>query len=566
MGVEGLKNFFSRNKDYKGAFVKKIPKNVDSLFVDCNGIFHGAASKVYFPPDPKDDEAKALEKLRERKKLLKRSKKNLQKLHISLILEKFSSILEEVKPKKNLILAVDGIANTAKLNQQKPRRFKKAKESTDPTIVFDTNAITPGTEFMIALDKEIEKWLEKGDFFKPKNIIYSSHLSPGEGEHKIFEYIRKGDLDTKGTNIILGDDNDLIILSMVSGLKNFYMKPEGNSDLIHVDCLREKIENLMFFPGAEPSLLIKDFSVLVTLVGNDFLHKFPNIGRLNETLPFLVLIYSKFLKKHLTDDKNKILWHNYLEFLTHYNDYKISKGRGQKYIEIITKGAYKKNYEELENNLFLVNKNGKRVNEVYNRDLHEIKFDENNFSKEWYKKQFNEEILQYNGKRVKNYNKDDIVLMCINYLQMIQWVQYYYTEGFNYVSNLKFYHYLYNPLMSSVISVLKLLIKDKKIQVLDKVKRINDNIDITVIHQLMTVLPLASIDLIPEKFKKIYKKELKEINPTDFSVSMEATSKEHQGLPIIPPPNMNLVDTALREKTFIIPEELKEKKDKIYKY
>ena len=66
--------------------------------------------------------------------------------------------------------------------------------------------------------------------------------------------------------------------------------------------------------------------------------------------------------------------------------------------------------------------------------------------------------------------------------------------------------------MSSVISVLKLLIKDKKLQVLNKVKRINDNIDITVIHQLMTVLPLASIDLIPEKFKKIYKKELKEIN------------------------------------------------------
>ena len=30
----------------------------------------------------------------------------------------------------------------------------------------------------------------------------------------------------EGTNIILGDDNDLIILSMVSGLKNFYMKPE----------------------------------------------------------------------------------------------------------------------------------------------------------------------------------------------------------------------------------------------------------------------------------------------------------------------------------------------------
>lgn len=565
MGVEGLKGFFARNKDFKNAFVKNIPKDVSSLYIDCNSTFHGAAAKVYQLPSSNDDESTAKEKLKNRKKLMKRSRKNLEKLHIKTIIEKFESFLEEFKPAKNLILAVDGIANAAKLNQQKPRRFKKSVETVDPTVIIDTNCITPGTEFMIKLDKEIEKWLSNSTCHMPENVIYSSHLSPGEGEHKIFHYIRKGDLDTSGVNIILGIDNDLIILSMVSELKNFYMKPEDNSTPIFVDKLKEIIENLMEFERCDKSLLIKDFSVIMTLAGNDFLHKFPNVGKLNELISFLFLVYSKFLKKHLSDKNNKILWRNYMDFLIFYNDYKNSQGRGQKYIEILKKGVYKKNYPELEESILVTDKDGKRVNQVYNREIHQLKFDENLFSKLWYKKQFNPEIIQYNLKITDEYTKSDIVNMCINYLQTVQWVHYYYTEGFEFVSNLHFYHYLYNPLMSSVISVLKLLIKENKTGVLDKVKRNIDKIDITAVHQLMAVLPITSIDLIPEQFQKIYKKELKVINPIDFKISMEATYKDHQGLPILPKTNMNLIDTSLREKNFKLPEELQEKEDSIYK-
>jgi 5'-3' exonuclease len=115
--------------------------------------------------------------------------------------------------------------------------------------------------------------------------------------------------------------------------------------------------------------------------------------------------------------------------------------------------------------------------------------------------------------------------------------------------------------MSSVITVLKLLIKEKKTGVLDKVNRKRDNIEITSVHQLMSVLPKDSLNLIPEEFRKIYLKELKILNPEKFEISYEGTSKKHEGLEILPLINIRHVDTALKEKDFKLPKNLKEKED-----
>lgn len=117
-----------------------------------------------------------------------------------------------VQPSKVLYLAVDGVAPRAKMNQQRSRRFRSAKEMevTESEILarnkggklpeagkrFDSNCITPGTDFMLKLSLTLQKWVEfkmKTDpFWKDgADVIVSGPDVPGEGEHKVMDFIRE---------------------------------------------------------------------------------------------------------------------------------------------------------------------------------------------------------------------------------------------------------------------------------------------------------------------------------------------------------------------------------------
>ena len=93
----------------------------------------------------------------------------------------------------------------------------KIKQQIDDSISskhkWTTASITPGTVFMKTLNDEIYKEFTKESNFT-KKIIISASDQPGEGEHKLFQYIRNNNFHKDETTIIYGLDADLIMLAL----------------------------------------------------------------------------------------------------------------------------------------------------------------------------------------------------------------------------------------------------------------------------------------------------------------------------------------------------------------
>lgn len=229
-------------------------------------------------------------------------------------------ISEIVKPKVSVYMAIDGVAPRAKLNQQRSRRFRSAKDMAEATKdmpkemdesgnakkpnVFDSNCITPGTEFMARVSETIKyfirKKLKEDPNWRNLKIIFSGHEIPGEGEHKIMEHIRmmrnQPAYQPNTRHCIYGQDADLIMLGLVTHEPHFTIlrevvdftggfanknalkqvkkfTKESDFQLLHLSVLREylKIELCNDFPGIDLERTIDDFVFMTFLVGNDFL-------------------------------------------------------------------------------------------------------------------------------------------------------------------------------------------------------------------------------------------------------------------------------------------------------
>jgi 5'-3' exoribonuclease 1 len=275
-----------------------------------------------------------------------------------------------VKPDKVLYLAVDGVAPRAKMNQQRSRRFRSAKEAevtaaeilardgmVDTSNRFDSNCITPGTDFMLKLSLALQKWVDykmKTDpFWQTQGanvVIVSGPDVPGEGEHKVMDYIReerfkfeRGDESTPyrpgDTHVLYGLDADLIMLGLVTHEASFNLLREKMSvvmagrgrnkhrkkkDMMEYDAndfevlelrsLRQLLA-IQFRKFAEElqddyslERIIDDFVFMCMLVGNDFLSMVPHLEIDNGAISLMMSNYIDLLPTwggYLTD-KEKI--------------------------------------------------------------------------------------------------------------------------------------------------------------------------------------------------------------------------------------------------------------------
>ncbi|KAI0525726.1 exoribonuclease 1 [Xylaria bambusicola] len=247
----------------------------------------------------------------------------------------------KIKPKKLFFMAIDGVAPRAKMNQQRARRFRTALDAEqarekairegqelpkeDP---FDSNCITPGTEFMAKLTRQLKYFINKkiseDSDWQGCDIVLSGHEVPGEGEHKIMEYIRNAkaqpDYHPNVRHCLYGLDADLIMLGLLSHDPHFCLLREEvtfgrasktkskelehqNFYLLHLCIVREYLElefQELKKDGAlkmpfDMERIIDDFILMAFFVGNDFLPNLPYLHINEGALATMFRIYKQVL-------------------------------------------------------------------------------------------------------------------------------------------------------------------------------------------------------------------------------------------------------------------------------
>ncbi|EXJ60448.1 alkaline phosphatase D [Cladophialophora yegresii CBS 114405] len=315
----GVPKFFRWMSERYPAISQLIAENripeFDCLYLDMNGIIHNCTHKDSDSPSFRMTE---------------------DKMFIA-IFNYIEHLFGKIKPKKLFFMAIDGVAPRAKMNQQRSRRFRTAldaEKARDKAIKeglelpkeepFDSNCITPGTEFMAKLTKQLKYFISKKVSedveWQGVEVVLSGHEVPGEGEHKIMEYIRQAKAqpgyDPNVRHCLYGLDADLIMLGLLSHDPHFCLLREevtfGRSSqkkskelehqnfyLMHLCVVREYLELEFQDLQQEGALdfeydmerIIDDFILMAFFVGNDFLPNLPNL-HINEGA--LALMFQKY--------------------------------------------------------------------------------------------------------------------------------------------------------------------------------------------------------------------------------------------------------------------------------
>ncbi|KAM4694931.1 5'-3' exoribonuclease 2 isoform 2-T2 [Discoglossus pictus] len=325
----------------------------DNLYLDMNGIIHPCTHPEDKPAPKNEDEM------------------------MVAIFEYMDRLFNIVRPRRLLYMAIDGVAPRAKMNQQRSRRFRASKEGVELTdeksrireeVIsrggylpseevkerFDSNCITPGTEFMDNLAKCLRYYiadrLNNDPGWKNLTVILSDASAPGEGEHKIMDYIRRQRAqphhDPNTHHCLCGADADLIMLGLATHEPNFTIireefkpnqpkpcglcgqfghelkecqglprekkgehdefadKPPGCEQefiFIRLSVLREYLEKELAMPNlpfqCDFERSVDDWVFMCFFVGNDFLPHLPSLEIREGAIDRLVGIYKNVVHK-----------------------------------------------------------------------------------------------------------------------------------------------------------------------------------------------------------------------------------------------------------------------------
>ena len=327
-------------------------EEMHNLYLDFNGIVHPCSHPENKPP-PADESEMMME-----------------------VFKYTERVVNMVRPRRLLYIAIDGVAPRAKMNQQRARRFRSAMDAAEAdekkaelqvllrqqrasrgetedveSVIkktWDSNVITPGTPFMFILAQSIRFWcqwkLNTDPAWADIKVIISDASVPGEGEHKIMEFIRSQrsdpDYDPNTRHVMYGLDADLIMLGIATHEPHFRVlredvsvgdakakvcklcgqpghyadqcrgeakKKSGQFDekaptpdlkpfiFLHVPILREYLGAEMYVPGQEFRFdlerALDDWVFMCFFVGNDFLPHLPSLDIHEDGIDKLIAIW-----------------------------------------------------------------------------------------------------------------------------------------------------------------------------------------------------------------------------------------------------------------------------------
>jgi len=447
----GIPYYFSHIiKQHREIIIDKSTiAEIHNLYLDANSIIYDQLSMITFerPDDISLDEYTV----------------SFENTLIRSIIKKIYEYIEVIKPSKKVFVAFDGVAPIAKLAQQRNRRYKSAFEksflasgSNAKVNVWDHASITPGTVFMKRLSKALLSKFHANppsDEAKGLHIWTSTSNTPGEGEHKIFEYIRRETMYHRGTNtFIYGLDSDLFMLALSHSYRSNYklylyretpifiksldetLEP-NKSYAINIPLLANQIHSMMA-PSAfaqsdqefEEKSLLYDYIFLCFLLGNDFVAKTPSLNIRMHGLDHIIRGYKKtasllskkyakvakhrfHLIKCKSDGHIEVHWNHFKYFITtlaeleHDRLIKIHTQRTQPYV-------YKEHENTMAHKLLCI----PMTHQNTERKINPLKI---GWDSRYYDELFDFEEL----------NDDAIKNCCLNYFESLEWTMKYYTHG-----------------------------------------------------------------------------------------------------------------------------------------
>jgi len=319
MGVPKFYRWLSERYPCLSEVVKEyqIPE-FDNLYLDMNGIIH-----ICSHPNDDDPHFRITE----------------EKIFQD-IFHYIEVLFRMIQPRKVFFMAVDGVAPRAKMNQQRGRRFRSAREAElnekkakdkgeklPEEERFDSNCITPGTPFMVRLQEQLKYFVNNkistDGLWKGTKVILSGHETPGEGEHKIMDYIRYEKslpgYDPNTRHCLYGLDADLLMLGLCTHDPHFSLlreevrfggkksqvnkrtptAEETTFHLLHLSLLREyldyEFQELKTLDFYNIENIIDDWVLMGFLVGNDFIPHLPHMHINKGALPELYETYKAVL-------------------------------------------------------------------------------------------------------------------------------------------------------------------------------------------------------------------------------------------------------------------------------